>query len=117
MRLRSAVETADVDRHGWSHDAGLRSKSDVVAPAIGEEAVLADAMEAVRQAVQRKAADELIGAKRHCPGLAVVSIVLPGEADLAVGERDQSAVGDGDAMGAAAEISQHLSVDAGGAGR
>jgi hypothetical protein len=35
-------------------------------------------MEAVRQAVQKKAADELIGAKRHCLGLAVMSIVLPG---------------------------------------
>ena len=68
----------------------MPATSDVVAaPAIGEEAVVADAMEAVRQAVQKKAADELIGAKRHCLGLAVMSIVLPGEADLAVGEPDQ----------------------------
>ena len=95
-----------IGRLGGQH---MPAASDVVAaPAIGEEAVVADAMEAVRQAVQKKAADELIGAKRHCPGHAVVSIVLPGEADLAVGERDQSAVGDGDAMGVAAEISQHL---------
>src|SRR5215217_8787298 len=40
--------------------------------------------------------------------LAVGSVVLPGEADLAVGERAQSAVGDSDAMGVAAEIGQHL---------
>src|SRR6267142_1284308 len=87
----------------------MPAASDVVAaPAIGKEAVVADAMEAVWQAVQKKAADELIGAKRHCLGLAVVSIVLPGEADFAVGERDQSAVGDGDATGIAAEIGQHL---------
>ena len=36
------------------------------------------------------------------------AIVFPGEADLAVGEREQPAVGDGDAMGVAAEIGQHL---------
>ena len=44
----------------------------------------------------------------HDLGLAVLAIVLPGEADLAVGESDQAAVGDGDAMGVAAEIAEHL---------
>ena len=65
-------------------------------------------MEAVRQGVQQEAADELVGIEGHHLGLAVRSVVLPGEADLAVGERDQPAVGDGDAMGVAAEIGQHL---------
>jgi hypothetical protein len=41
-------------------------------------------------------------------GLSVCSVVLPGEADLAVGERDQPAVGDGDAMGVTAELGKHL---------
>src|SRR6516162_1941749 len=34
--------------------------------------------------------------------------VFPGKADLPVGEREQPAVSDGDAMGIAAEIGQHL---------
>ena len=78
------------------------------AMAVGEEAEVADAMEAVRQDVQQEAADELVGVERHHLGLAVVAIVLPAEADLAVVEADQPAVGDGDAMGVAAEIGQHL---------
>jgi hypothetical protein len=37
----------------------------VVASAIGEEAIVADAMEAVRQSMQEEAPHELIGIKRH----------------------------------------------------
>ena len=33
--------------------------------AVGEEAVVADAMEAVRQRVQQEAPDELVGVERH----------------------------------------------------
>src|SRR3981189_1867728 len=80
----------------------------VAASAIGEEAVVANAMEAVRQGMQQESADELVGIERHHLGLAVLAVVLPGEADLAVKERDQPTVGDGDAMGIAAEIGQHL---------
>src|SRR5579863_8796808 len=79
----------------------------VVASAIGEEAIVADAMEAVRQGVQEKAPHELTSIKRHHLGFAILPIVLPGKAHLTVGERDQPAVGDGDAMRIAAEISQH----------
>jgi len=46
--------------------------------------------------------------QRHHLGLAVVAVVLPSEADLAVVEPDQAAVGDGDAMGVATEIAEHL---------
>ena len=48
--------------------------------AVGEEAVVADAMEAVGQGVQQEAADELVGVERHDLGLAVMAIVLPAEA-------------------------------------
>src|SRR5438067_13248085 len=71
------------------------------AGAIGEEAVVADAVEAIRQDVQQKAADELDGIECHHLGLAARSVVFPGEVDLVVGEREQAAVGDGDAMGVA----------------
>src|SRR5438067_12928979 len=78
------------------------------APAVGEIAVVADAMEAVRQNVEQEAADELVGAKGHHLLLVVVAIILPAEADPALGKTDQAAVGDGDAMGIAAEIIEHL---------
>jgi len=58
----------------------------IAASAIGEEAVIADAMETVRQGVQQEAPNELFGCKRHHLGLAVLAIVLSGEADRAVGE-------------------------------
>ena len=38
--------------------------------------------------------------------LVVLAIILPAEADPAFGKTDQAAVGDGDAMGIAAEISR-----------
>src|SRR5438132_12853174 len=57
------------------------AESEVVAAlAIGEEAVVANPMEAVRQGMQQETADELVGIERHHLGLAVVAIVLPGEA-------------------------------------
>jgi hypothetical protein len=44
-----------------------------------------DAVEAIRQDVQKEAADELIGIQRHDFGHAVLAIILPGETDLAFG--------------------------------
>src|SRR5207248_2574205 len=78
------------------------------APAVGEIAVVADAMEAVRQNVEQEAADELVGAKGHHLLLVVVAIILPAEADPALGKTDKAAVGDGNAMGIAGEIIEHL---------
>ena len=80
----------------------------IVASAIGEEAVVADAVETIGQGVQEKATNELIGIERHHLGFAILPIVLPGKAHLALGKRDQPTVGDGDAMRITAEISQHL---------
>lgn len=68
------------------------------APAVGEKAVVADAMKAVRQGVEQEATDELIGRKRHELGLAVMAVILPAEGDLGVGQADQAGVGDGDAV-------------------
>ena len=67
----------------------------VTAGAIGEKTVVADAMEALRQSMQQKASDELVGIECHHFGLAVRSIVFPGKANLPVGEREQPAVSDG----------------------
>ena len=46
--------------------------------------------------------------KRHHLGPLRVPVVLPAEADLSVGESDEPAVGDGDPVGVAAEIVEHL---------
>src|ERR1700712_6035409 len=76
--------------------------------AIGRKAKMADAVEAVRHGMPQKPAHELAGGQGHQLGLAVMAVVLPGEADLAVGEPSQAAVGDGDTMGVTAEIGEHL---------
>ena len=76
--------------------------------AVGKEADVADAMKPARHSVLQEAADELVGGERHHLGFAVMTIVLPGEADLAIVEPDQTTVGDGDAVGVAPEITEHL---------
>ena len=75
---------------------------------VGEEAEVPDAMEAVRERVQEKAADELVGCELHDLDGAVLAIVLPGERDMVVFDRDEAAVGDGDPVGVAAEIRERL---------
>ncbi len=50
--------------------------------AVGEEAEVADAGKASWQHMLYEAAQELFGSKYHRALLAVVSIVLPAEADL-----------------------------------
>ena len=58
------------------------------AMAVGEKAVVADAMEAIWQGVKQKTPDEFVGGKRHHLGFAVVAIVVPAEADLPIGKGD-----------------------------
>ena len=40
--------------------------------------------------------------------LSLLAVVLPAEGDMLIGEFDEPAVADGDAMGIAGQISQHL---------
>ena len=70
---------------------------------------MADAVEAARQDVQEKAADELGGVERHGlePVAAFDPVVFPFEGDALVVERDEPGVGDGDAVGVAREIGEH----------
>jgi len=76
--------------------------------AVGEKSDVSDPVEAVGDGVLKEAADEFVGREPHDLGFAVLAIVLPGEADLAVVEPDQAAVGDGDAVRVAGEIPEHL---------
>ena len=59
--------------------------------AVGQEAVVADAMEAVRQHVEQEAANELAGVEGHRLAPVVVAVVLPQEADPALAEVEQAA--------------------------
>src|ERR1700674_51582 len=70
------------------------------ARAVGEEAVMADAMEPARQHVGQEAADELVGCECHdlLPLASLGAIVLALEGDAVAVECDQAGVGDGDAM-------------------
>ena len=77
---------------------------------VGKEPIVADPVEALGQHVHKEAADELMRGESHrLPAVGPVdAVVLPPEGDgIGVGG-DQSAVGDGDAMGVAREIAQDL---------
>ena len=76
---------------------------------VGEQAVATDAVEAAWQHVDEEAADELGCGERHdlVPLAAFDAIVFVFERDASAVERDQPAVGDGDAVGIARQISEH----------
>jgi hypothetical protein len=69
---------------------------------------VADANEALGEQVEQKAAQELIERYGHQSLLIVVSRVPPTKGNLAVDQRDQSMVGDGHAMGVAAQVLEHI---------
>ena len=79
------------------------------ASAVRKVAVMADTMETVGQDMEQEAADELAGIEGHHLPLVMVAIIFPEEADPAVGESNQAAVGDGDAVGVAgfAVVTRH----------
>ena len=58
--------------------------------------------------MEQEASEELVYRQTHDALLVAVRGVSPAEADLAVGEGNQPAVGDADAMGVSAEIAQRL---------
>ena len=74
----------------------------------GEQAVMADAVEAAGQDVQEKAADELGGVERHGPEpvAAFDPVVLPFEGHAGFVEHEEPGVGDRDAVGVAGEIGE-----------
>jgi len=75
---------------------------------VGEKSDVADSVEPVGHGVLQEATNEFVGRERHDFGLAVLAVVFPGEANLVVLKPDQAAVGDGDAVGVAGEIAEHL---------
>jgi hypothetical protein len=62
----------------------------------------------VREDVEEEAANELVDSERHCLGFVAGAVVLLPETDMAVFAGEETTIGDGDAMGIAAEIVEHL---------
>ena len=75
---------------------------------VAEEAVVADAMEPIRQHMDQETADELRAIERHRLLAVAVPVILPAEADLAVVHGQQPVVGDGDTVGVASDIVEDL---------
>ena len=95
-------------RHGLLGEQALTEGQESGAPAIGQEAERADADKAARQDVEQEAAQELLRIERHHSLLITVGIILPTESNLVMLENQEAMVGDGDAMGIAGEIAEHM---------
>src|SRR5260370_13709652 len=78
--------------------------------AVGEEAIMSNAMEAGRQHVEQETPHELADVEAHDFALVITAlpIVLPAETDVGIVEIEQAAVGDRGAMRIAREIGQDL---------
>lgn len=74
----------------------------------GEYAEVTDASESARQDMQQEAPEKLIATECHLPLLVGVCVVLPPKRDLIAFEGQQPVVGDGDTMGVAREVMQHV---------
>ena len=67
-----------------------------------------DTHEALRKQMQQEATQEFVVRQSGELLFVVVSGITPAKSHLAIGKGDQSMVGDGHAMGVAAEILQHI---------
>ena len=76
--------------------------------AIGEEAKVSDADETSGQYMLDKTAEELGRRQSHFAVLVAVRVVLPTECDALSVECEESVIGDGNAMGVAAEIAKNV---------
>lgn len=94
----------------WRIEQAAAQRQFVGAMTIGKQPVVTNTIEPVRQDVKQKTADELASGERH--GLAfclsLLAVVLPAEGNMLIGEFDEPAVADSDAVGIAREIGRHL---------
>ena len=75
---------------------------------VGEQPEMADAHEAFGQHVEIESAQELDCVQGHDALLAAVSIILTVEGNALPVEGQQVVIGNGDAMGVAAQVAEHL---------
>ena len=86
----------------------LTEREDFRSTAIGQESEGTDADKAAGENMEKKTAQELWRAECHLSVLVPVGIILPAEGNLVMLEGQETVVGDGDAMGVAGEITQHM---------
>ncbi len=108
-----ACWTAQAGRLGWigacrcaEQNAAAFERS--TSSAVGEESEVADANQAAGQNVKQEAAQELMSGNSHDLLLAAVGIVSPAEGDAVVFKGHETMVGDGDAMGVAGQVVEHM---------
>jgi hypothetical protein len=75
---------------------------------VSEEAEVADADEAAWEQVQQEAAQELVDRQLHDALAVAMGGVSPAKGHLSVIKCEESAVGDGDAMGVCSEVAEHM---------
>lgn len=75
---------------------------------VGEQSVVSDAHQSGRQDVEQEASEKLLDVEGHEPFRDVSCAVVPAKGHPIVVEGDESVVGDGHAVGVAAEVAQHL---------
>jgi hypothetical protein len=99
---------------GWIGGGGawleelLAEGDGLVARGVGKESIVADAHESGGEDVKQEAPEELGGVEGHAPGLVAMGPVAPAEGDLAVLDRLETVVGDGDAVCVATEVAENL---------
>lgn len=80
----------------------------VFSPGVGDQTVVADAVEPRREHMKQEAADELLGGQ--CHGLVPVRrfgpVVFPSEGDSALVQCDKTTVRDGDPVSVAGQVGQ-----------
>jgi hypothetical protein len=77
---------------------------------IREQTIMTYAMESIGKHVEQEATHELANGKLHdlVFVVAILTVVLPAKADMLIGQAEQPAVADGDAMGVPGKIGQDL---------
>ena len=104
------IAVCSLEVTSWRIEQAAAQRQFVGAMTIGKQPVVTDTIEPVRQNMKQEAANEL--ASGECHGLALclslLVVVLPAKADMLISEFDEPTVADGDTMGIAGQISQHL---------
>jgi hypothetical protein len=86
----------------------LTEREEFRSTAIGQESEGTDADKALGQNMEKKTSQELLRAERHFSLLMTMRIILPAEGNLVPLESRKTVVGDGDPMGVAGKITQHM---------
>jgi hypothetical protein len=80
-----------------------------LAVTVGEEAIVANALKTIREEMEQKSANELIGGQRYRFQPIIVAVILPVESDLGIFDIEDAVVGDGHTVSGAANIVENLS--------